>query len=109
MKEQEAREELERIRWPDGPVCPWDGSRKVYSIMAGGTTRRGLYKCAKCLRQFTVTVGTVLDKGHIAPERLLEAVDLVACQKLSANAMGKRMGMSYKTAWRLHKIIKLYE
>ena len=43
--EEKAREYLEGIRWPDGPVCPkCGGIEKIYRI-TGKTARPGLLKC----------------------------------------------------------------
>lgn len=58
----DALRELERLRWPNGPVCPKCGVDKPYKITAKRNSaygaRRGLYKCRSCRRQFTVTTGT---------------------------------------------------
>ena len=56
-----ARETLEAMRWPDGPYCPHCGNSDQDTIAKGkGKAHRpGLYYCAACNDQFTVTVGTV--------------------------------------------------
>src|SRR5687767_10357726 len=67
-----ARELLESILWPDGPVCPHCKNHKdkaIYSLKAKATSarpgRKGLYKCGACRKQFTVTVGTIFEDSHI--------------------------------------------
>ena len=53
-----ARAYLESVRWPNGPVCPHCGEAERKHYKLPNKTRR-LWKCAKCRKQFTVTVGTV--------------------------------------------------
>ena len=56
--EDEAREFLEKKRWPNGPVCPHCSSTEAYKLTPkeGSTSpvRKGVHKCAKCREQFTV-------------------------------------------------------
>ncbi|MFI5224982.1 MAG: transposase, partial [Nitrospirales bacterium] len=60
--EAKARQWLEGIRWPHGPVCPHCGSvSKDHYKLEGDAHRDGLYKCKDCREQFTVTVGTVFE------------------------------------------------
>jgi transposase-like protein len=41
----EARETLERIRWPNGPVCPHCGSTEGHRKFKGKKHRPGVWKC----------------------------------------------------------------
>lgn len=43
--EVEARNYLERVRWPDGVVCPHCGSLEGAYKVESRKTRSGLYKC----------------------------------------------------------------
>ncbi len=61
-----AREHLEALRWPHGPVCPHCGSVRAPLALDGKSYRPGLYKCKDCYEQFTVTVGTVFERSKIA-------------------------------------------
>ena len=63
LTEEEARDYLEKLRWPDGPYCPRCGCMDV-TRLAGKSTRPGVYKCkAKgCRKPFTVTVGTIFER-----------------------------------------------
>ena len=56
--EDEAREFIEKLRWPDGPVCPHCGST-IATKLQGNAHRAGLYKCNGCEGQFTATVNTI--------------------------------------------------
>ena len=63
-----AREVLEALRWPDGPCCPRCGARGRDVFRIGGkkhSHRGGLYQCKPCRRQFSVTVGTALERLRI--------------------------------------------
>ena len=60
-----AREYLEQLRWPNGPICPHCGSIDGHYPLTGKATRPGLWKCHDCREQFTVTVGTVFERSKI--------------------------------------------
>jgi transposase-like protein len=104
-----AREALEAIRWPEGPVCPHCGNLDQDKITrgAGKATRPGLYYCAACNGQFTVTVGTVMERSKIPLSKWLFAMHLVGASKkgISALQLQRMLGVTYKTAWFLcHRI-----
>jgi transposase-like protein len=64
----QASEFLELIRWgKDGAVCPHYSCTTAYKITPakGSNTRKGVYKCKACRKQFTVTVGTIMKGSHI--------------------------------------------
>lgn len=63
-----ARELLESLRWPDGPVCPHCGAAESDISLIGGekhSHREGLYHCKQCRKSFTVTVGTAFERLRI--------------------------------------------
>jgi transposase-like protein len=62
---EKAREWLEGLLWPDGPVCPHCELVGCAYVLAGKAHRPGLYKCKGCDKQFTVTVGTLFERSHI--------------------------------------------
>ncbi len=96
-----AREHLERLRWPNGPVCPHCGSAEKHYELAGKATRPGVYKCSDCREQFTVTVGTVFERSKIALNIWLQAVYLLCSSKkgISSHQLHRTLGVTYKTAW----------
>src|SRR5437899_2489514 len=66
--DDQCREYLERQRWPDGPICPKCGATEPYTLTRKTTTKNSvcsLYKCRKCRKQFTATVGTIFEDSHI--------------------------------------------
>jgi transposase-like protein len=96
-----AREYLERIRWPHGPVCPHCGSIGGHYELQGKAHRPGLWKCHDCREQFSVTVGTVFERSKIALHTWLKAVYLLCSSKkgMSSHQLHRTLGVTYKTAW----------
>jgi transposase-like protein len=96
-----AREYLEALRWPNGPVCPHCGTVGGHYTLTGKSTRIGLWKCKDCREQFTVTVGTVFERSKIALNVWLQAVYLLCSSKkgISSHQLHRTLGVTYKTAW----------
>jgi transposase-like protein len=96
-----AREYLERIQWPHGPVCPHCGVVGEHYQLDGKAHRPGLWKCKDCREQFTVTVGTVFERSKIKLNVWLQAVFLLCSSKkgMSAHQLHRILGVTYKTAW----------
>lgn len=104
-----AREWLETQIWPNGPTCPHCGNANGGKIKAleGKSHRAGLFKCNECREQFTVTVGTVMERSKIPLRKWAMAMFLMAAAKkgISAHQMHRMMDIPYKTAWFLmHRI-----
>ncbi|WP_420406145.1 IS1595 family transposase [Nisaea sp.] len=98
---QAAREYLESVRWPNGPVCPHCGEAEEIAALRGKAHRPGLYKCRSCRGQFSVTVGTVFERSKIALNKWLLASYLLCGSKkgFSAHQLHRMIGVTYKTAW----------
>jgi transposase-like protein len=98
-----ARRHLEAQRWPNGPVCPHCGNVEPTKIkeLKGKAHRPGLYQCAECREQFTVTVGSVFERSKIPLNKWLFAVELLTASKkgISAHQIHRMIGVTYKTAW----------
>ncbi|MEX0954618.1 MAG: IS1595 family transposase [Rhizobiaceae bacterium] len=101
--ENAAREALEAVRWPHGPNCPHCGNIDPDTISKGRgkVSRPGLYYCAACNGQFTVTVGTVMERSKIKLSKWLLAMHLMGASKkgMSAHQLHRMLGVTYKTAW----------
>jgi transposase-like protein len=108
LTEEEARERLERIRWPNGPVCPHCGSVEGITKFQGRAHRPGVYKCNPCGQQLTVTVGTIFEGSHIGLRTWLMAFSIMCASKkgVSALQLQRQLGLgSYRSAWHLaHRI-----
>ena len=97
-----AREHLERVLWPQGPVCPRCGVMgDRITKLQGKSTRAGVYKCKDCRKPFSVTVGTVMERSHIPLSKWLLATQLMASSKksMSAHQLHRMLGTNYETAW----------
>lgn len=109
--EDAARELLEQIRWPNGAVCPHCGCLGAYKITPkpGSKTRKGLWKCKECRKQFTVTVGTIFHATRIPLHKWLMAIYLMCASKkgVSAHQLHRQLGITYKSAWFMAHRIRL--
>jgi transposase-like protein len=100
-----AREALEVVRWPDGPVCPHCGNtdQDRIALVEGKkqSHRPGLYYCNECKGQFTVTVGTVFERSKIPLTKWWLATHLLGSSKkgMSSHQLHRMLGVTYKTAW----------
>jgi len=90
------------LRWPDGFICPYCGSRRGWSMS------RGLTLCRGCRRQVSATVGTIFQDSHLPLRTWFRAMWHVTSQKNGVSALGLQgvLGLgSYRTAWTmLHKL-----
>jgi len=98
---EKAREYLESVRWANGVVCPHCGIVDRHYKLEGISHRLGLYKCAECREQFTVTVGTVFEDSKVPLHKWLQACYLMSASKkgISSKQLERMLGVSYKTAW----------
>jgi transposase-like protein len=99
--ENAAREHLESLNWPDGPICPHCGTVNEATKLAGKSTRPGVYKCRPCQKPFSVTVGTLFERSKIKLNDWVHAVDLYTASKkgFSAHQLHRTLNVTYKTAW----------
>lgn len=102
-----AREYVERILWPSGPVCPRCGeSETFYKLVSKPETARrlgtGVYKCAGCRSRFSVTSDTIFARSHIALHKWLLAGHLISSAKDGISALQLQHELelgSYRGAW----------
>jgi transposase-like protein len=118
--EDKAREYLEAARWPEGAICPHCGligdaykivrrektSEEVEQMRLDKKrvrkTQKGIWKCAGCKKQFTVTVGTIFEDSHIPLHKWLLAIHILCSSKkgMSAHQLMRNLGIrQYKSAW----------
>lgn len=101
--DETCRELLERLRWPNGPVCP----RCMNPAPARLATSAKIVYCKDCDYQFTVTANTIFHDSHLPLIKWLAATYLICESRkgMSANQVKRTLGISYKTAWYLcHRI-----
>lgn len=101
LTEEEAREYMETLRWPNDSVCPHCGSNN-HTRLNGKSARPGTIQCNSCREQYTVTVGTVMESSHIPLAKWVMGFHLICSSKkgISAAQLQRELGLgSYRTAW----------
>ena len=100
--EENCRQYLFSLRWPDGFVCPHCYGKTAWP------TNRGLWLCGSCRHQVSVTAGTIFQGSHLPLTMWFRAMWHVTSQKSGMSALGLQrvLGIGgYKTAWvLLHKL-----
>jgi transposase-like protein len=96
-----ARKAIERLLWPNGPVCPHCGGAGKIGKVEGKSARPGLYYCGDCKKQFTVTVGTIFERSKVPLSKWWFAIHLLAASKkgMSSNQLSRMLGVTVQTAW----------
>jgi len=109
--EEDAIAYLEQIRWSKGVRCATCGCDKITKIKSTSKKQavRHLYQCgeATCRQQFTVKSGTLFHDSHLPLQKWFMAMALICEAKkgISANQLGRTIGVQYKTAWYMaHRI-----
>ena len=100
--ERACQKRLFLMKWPDGYFCPRCGEKKYYRI-----EKRGLFQCAACAHQTSLTAGTVMHRTRTPLVKWFWAIYLVSTDKRghSALALSRKIGVGIKCAWMmLHKI-----
>jgi hypothetical protein len=93
---------LERLRWPEGFVCPACRGADAWR------TAGGLWMCQSCGRKTSVTAGTIFHRSRLPLRSWFAAMWFVCAQKNGVSALGLQRVLgfgSYQTAWVwLHKL-----
>ena len=105
--EDAARAHIEKIRWPNGPVCPHCGSinqagKVNHKPGSKKPVRKGVWWCRSCQSQFTVNVGSIFEDTHIPLHKWLLAIHLMLSSKkgISAHQLMRNLEIgSYRSAW----------
>ncbi|MBS1593586.1 MAG: IS1595 family transposase [Bacteroidetes bacterium] len=104
--EQVCRDYLELSRWGDQLACPYKDcqSHNIYKYESGK-----LYKCNKCMRKYSVRVGTMFEDSKVPLSKWFAAIYLITAHKkgVSSLQLQRDLGITQKTAWFLsHRIRK---
>jgi len=101
-REEDCREYLTRLRWPNGFRCPRCQGEKTWPV------RTVLLQCAGCGYQVSAIAGTIFQDTRTPLPVWFRAMWWVTTQKNGASALGLQrvLGLkSYETAWTwLHKL-----
>ena len=100
--EEQCRAVVEKLRWPEGFVCP----------LCGGTEGKWLstrpkVQCRACRHQVSLTAGTVFPATKLPLTTWFLAMWLVATAKngISSVELGRRLGIKQTNAWALKQKI----
>jgi len=96
------RQALFEQRWREGFRCPRCAHEAAWYLRG-----RGLYECAGCGYQASVTAGTLFHKTRTDLRKWLLAIWLLASMKKppSAAELSRQLGVTGKTAWLLRRKI----
>ena len=103
--EDAARDFLEARLWPNGPVCPHCDNTGAYALTAKPGSKnpvpKGVYKCKKCRKKFTVRVGTIFEDSKLPICKWLMAFHLLTSSKkgISSLQIARELGITHKSAW----------
>lgn len=108
--DETARAVLESLRWPTGPVCPHcqncgTDAKGIAKLAPKADSkepgRQGLYFCGACRKQFSVTVGTVMQGSHLPIRKWLMAMFILCSSKkaVSAHQLHRMLDTTYRAAW----------
>lgn len=100
--EQECRDYLRELRWPDGVECPRCGTYIIRHIAT-----RDTYACLFCDYVFSVTAGTAFHRTRVPLVKWFAAIYLLCESKkgISSNQLHRMLGVTYNTAWYMsHRI-----
>ena len=105
--ETSCRQFFERLIWAAGRLCPHCQYSRSYPLN-GASSRFGLYECARCKRQFTVTTKTPMHSTKLPLWKWLLAMYLMtnSSKGISSVYLGKLIGISQKSAWKLGHAIR---
>ena len=101
---------VEKVIWPQGPVCHHCGAMDRITAITPNVAKRvrmGLKKCGHCKGQFTVRMGTIFEESKLPLHIWLQAMHLMSSSKkgVSAHQLHRTLEITYKTAWFLaHRI-----
>ncbi len=99
-------EQIKQSRWPSGMIdCETCGKpRKHYRV-----TGRMAYACDRCGHHVYPLVGTIFQKSTTPLRIWFQAMYLMGSTRcgISAKQIQRETGVTYKTAWRMFKQIRL--
>lgn len=100
--EASCRAFFESVIWPDGPVCPHCHGKKAWAFRSP-KVRAGLYECADCAKQFTVTTKTAFHGTKLSLWIWLQAMYSLIFSSKGASSVfiAQWLGISQKSAWKM--------
>ena len=96
VTEEQCRDYLYQLRFPEGFVCPKCQNVKAWPIS------KTLFECSQCGHQTSVTSGTIFHDTRMPLKTWFTAIWWITTQKNGASAKGLQqvLGLKkYETAW----------
>ncbi len=103
---------MERLRWPDKPICPHCGSVAEHRFLApengssrrtrtGTLSQRRVWKCRDCKRQFSVITNTPFHGSKVPLRTWLFVLFEMCANKngIAAREIARKYKLTNKTAW----------
>ena len=106
--ETSCRQFFEKFIWAMGRFCPHCRCQRSYPL-SGISSRVGLYECARCKRQFTVTTQTPMHSTKLPLWKWLLAIYYMinSSKGISSVFLGRLIGVKQSTAWKMGHAIRL--
>src|SRR5665647_3405762 len=100
--EEDCRQAIFEHRWPQGFSCRRCGHEHAWYLQG-----RGLYECASCHFQSSLTAGTILSCTRTDLRKWFLAIWLLASTKKAPSAaeLSRQLGVTRKTAWLMRRKI----
>ncbi len=102
---------LEEIIWPDGPACPYCGSKNVQSNI---NHKSMTHRCRDCKSKprFSIKTGTVMQSSKLSYQTWALAIYMLTTniKGVSSMRLHRELKITQKSAWHLlHRLRKSYE
>ena len=97
--DEQSREWLEAVIWPDGPVCPSCGSKRISD--RPGASSSMTHRCKDCRKRFSVKSASVMKHSNINHDDWAWAIYEFSTNILGISAMHlhRELDCTHKTAW----------
>lgn len=101
--EEDCRNRLTQMRWPQGFTCSKCGCNHYYTV-----TTRNLYQCSNCKHQCSLISGTVFESSKLPLTTWFLAIYFITQSKdgLSALHLRRLLGVSVNAAFRMKQKIQ---
>ena len=101
--EDQCRNYLEQMRWPDGFVCPSCGTTKAHVL-----NTRPVLQCSICRKQTSLIANTLFHNTKLPLKTWFLAIYMMSQTKtgMSSIELARHLGVQQKTAWLMqHKLM----
>ncbi len=101
--EEDCRNRLFKVRWPQGFSCPQCGGKRYYIV-----TTRNLFQCTACKHQCSLKSGTIFESSKLPLTTWFLAIYFVTQSKggLSALHLRRLLGISVNAAFKMKQKIQ---